>query len=435
MSKGLFVIIDPSLRDFRGHHYMLTDLASRSAEHAGMEVIWLVADPIETVPQRANVEIKPWFSMSMYDAYRQAPKKQLRPSLFDRVRMRFLGAPTAAKATHDPADSLESELRRAFGAFRSEDRHVRFFSHTADGAIYRAMGRLAAEIAELGNASIHLCTPYDPVGVMPNRGPERDIAPAIDQLLGAGVVGNQVFLHAENELLATHLASLWGVPVSPLEIPVDLQNDNAKPPVGAAFRKQRGLSEEAFVIASLGPARLEKGFDLLPDIIAAWRSRDAHEGRPEVKFVLHAAPQIIGRHPQIAKAIDRIKYENDGAVLLLEDTLSEEEYGAVLAGADALILPYDPQAYGVRSSGPVAEALANGKIMIARANAYPGRRIPPGAGEVAETPAQFADAIAMITAAPDAYRHAARQAAIRYREENAIDDYLPKILRAEKAMQ
>ena len=431
MTNENFVIIDPSLRDFRGHHYMLSDLASQSAERAGMHVAWLVADPASQIPPRDGVAITPWFSMSMYDAYKPPAQKASQRGLAAKFRSVFSGKRSESKSAPDPAEIIKPELQRAFEHYRGDGRKTRFFVHTADGAIYRALSALRDEIAADRDLTLHVCTPYDPVGVMPNRGPHKDIQPAIERLISAGVVGRQIHLHAENPFLAEHLSALWKTSVASLEIPVDA---GARVPISGAntqLRRKFGIADDAFVISSLGPARLEKGFDKLPEIICAWRAsaRDASGG--SVHFALHAAPQIIGRHPQIAQALDAIKSENDGSVTLLEDPLSDKDYAALLDISDAVILPYDAQLYRVRSSGAVAEAIATGKIIIASKGSYPARCITPGAGECADSPAEYVGAIAKIVSDSASYVNAAARAAARYENENSLEDYVQKIVRAE----
>lgn len=430
MRETNFVIIDPSLRDFRGHHYMLSDLASRSAERAGMRVTWLVADPTSEIPARENVAIAPWFSMSMYDAYKPAAQNMKQRSLFGRVASLLSRRERGASGAPDPADVIKPELQKAFAQFREDGRQTRFFVHTADGAIYRALATLTDEIADDKDLILHICTPYDPVGIMPNRGPDKDISPAIERLHSAGVIGRQIHLHAENPFLAAHLSALWGAPVSALEIPVEA-DESGVAAKSVEFYSKLGIPAGVFVIASLGPARLEKGFDKLPAIIRAWRGRAQKSNATAVHFALHAAPQIIGRHPDIAKAIDDIRLENDGSVTLLEESLSEADYATLLDVADAVILPYDADMYRVRSSGAVAEALAKGKVIIASRDSYPARCIMTGAGESAATPEEYAAAIEKIVSGRASYIDAARRAAVRYGEKNAIDDYVKKIIRSE----
>lgn len=427
-----FCILDPSLKDFRGHHFMLTDIASRSAEAAGMTVVWLAASSATGSISRPGVTVVPWFSMSMYDAYKSAKN----PGLLTRLRRKADAMLGHGKkpAIPDPAPGLARELKRAIAKYAGEE--ARFFVHTADGAIYRAVAAVKKDIAKTPALKVHLCTPYDPAGIMPNKGPDGAVDDAIAQLKSAGLIGTQVFLHAENPFLAEHLSSLWGASVTPLEIPaaVDLTDDVAKN--RDALVARISAVEGAFIVSSLGPARLEKGFDLFPAIIHETKARLSRGDVPglserSVHFALHAAPQIVGRDPKIQAALDVIEAESADMATLLKEPLSQEEYAALLHLCDAVLLPYDAQKYRVRGSGAVIEAIAAGKIIIAMKDSYPARAIGPGAGESVKTPEEFAVAICNIAAASAPYRTAASAAALEYASRNTVAGYVEKILAVE----
>ncbi|MEZ5894189.1 MAG: hypothetical protein R3C58_13730, partial [Parvularculaceae bacterium] len=62
-------IADPSLKDLRGHHYMLTRAATLSAQSAGFDVVWLCSAKYEGALDQAGASVAPVFGASMYDAY------------------------------------------------------------------------------------------------------------------------------------------------------------------------------------------------------------------------------------------------------------------------------------------------------------------------------------------------------------------------------
>lgn len=419
MTGAPFYIVDPSLKDFRGHHFMLTGLASQSARAAGLNPIWLVSAEAAPAAFPEGAEIRPWFSSGVYDAYKDAHQQ---PSLLRRALAK-LGAMTLSPAPADPAEPLQKDLRRALSELGG-DQGARFFIHTADGAVYRALAALADWMEEKNAGPLHICTPYDPVGVMPNKGGEGAVGQAIKKLKSNGLIGKRIFLYGENEFLAKHLAKLWDAPVRPLNIPIQVKSSDAARP---AFRQRFGLSDDMFVAASLGSARLEKGFDLFPAIIAAYKKLNG----PPVHFLLHAAPQIIGRHPDIDKTMAQLQSEHGDMATLLSEPLSRKDYEGLLAACDAVLLPYDPESYRVRGSGPAVEALAAGKIMIASKGSYPARLIAGGAGETAASPEDFAHALAKIARAPEAYRMSALAAGDQYSRDNEITDYVKKMLATE----
>jgi len=428
-----FFILDPSLTDFRGHHFMLTDIASRSAEAAGMEVVWLASDKAGNEIKRPNVSVEPWFGAGLYDAYRGANDA---PPWW-RAALAKLGVMTIKKpALADPVITLARDLERAIDAFAGNTRQ-RFFVHTADGAFYRALALIAPRLAA-GNAPVfHVCTPYDPTGVMPNRGAQGELAQALTTLTGAGVIDRTLFLYGENAFLATHLADVWDVRVRSLEIPFTASSNDIANKGRHAFRKKLAAPDDTLVVASLGPARLEKGFHLIPDIV-----RRCHElvsggdyptlDRHSIHFALHAAPQIIGRHPVIAEAVAKLDAQDNNMATLFTEPMPALDYQSLLGAADVVLMPYDADKYRVRGSGVVIEALGAGKIIVATKGSYPARRIADGAGAAAVTPMEFAIAICDIAAARSAYATKAAAAGRAFAAENTLDGYVGKLIASER---
>src|SRR5690606_41981751 len=78
----------------------------------------------------------------------------------------------------------------------------RILFHTADGMTYAALDRCLEAASARALPRIHVCTPYDPAGIMPNRVADRPIDAAIARWRERGLIGDRVFLHAENARLA-----------------------------------------------------------------------------------------------------------------------------------------------------------------------------------------------------------------------------------------
>lgn len=58
----------------------------------------------------------------------------------------------------------------------------RVLFHTADGATYLAISKYLTQTPAKDCPVFHVCTPYDPVGVMPNRDTPEEVHQAITQL-------------------------------------------------------------------------------------------------------------------------------------------------------------------------------------------------------------------------------------------------------------
>ena len=93
---------------------MLTDLASKSAEAAGMKVSWLVANSAAQDFNRPGVAVTPWFTAGMYDAYKDA---HATPPLWRRLMRRGMSAfgaePHDSALKADPVKTLRADFLRA----------------------------------------------------------------------------------------------------------------------------------------------------------------------------------------------------------------------------------------------------------------------------------------------------------------------------------
>jgi glycosyltransferase involved in cell wall biosynthesis len=175
----------------------------------------------------------------------------------------------------------------------------------------------------------------------------------------------------------------------------------------------------------MGPARDEKGFDLLvraaPLALAC--------GQP-VELVLRVT-RLAPHHEAALRPL-----VEQGLVLQVEDFIAEADYFQALAEADVALLPYDPVEYRVKNSNIVSEALAMGVPVV----------VPPGpnaltaalhslhaGGAGVEMPAYTPEGLvaAMLGAAArlPAMQQEARAAAAHIRHERDLPRFLSDVLR------
>ncbi|MEM9233059.1 MAG: hypothetical protein AAGA69_02330 [Pseudomonadota bacterium] len=379
----------------------------------------------------AHPEAIPAFGSGMYDPYKKrAP--DTRRGLFGRLfSTNSKPAPpvdAAGSLTRSMAEGLAQGIEQA-GAGADD---VLLF-HTADGATYRAVAALFERFSPEQLPQMHICTPYDPVGVMPNRKSPKEVADAIHALEEKSLLGRRIHLYGENSDLALHLAELWEVPVSPLPLPVNEQEDEPEEECIRFRREILGVSEDSFVIASLGAARLEKGFNLFPDIIRrcfefAGSAEYPGTDSTKIHFALHASPQIIGRHPVITATLEKLEAYGPDRVTLLENPLSDKEYQTLLHAADAICLPYKVEDYRVRGSGVVTEAVAARKFLVATQGSYPGRVAEAFLGGTGTTPMEMAKSLLSVIAERDARRPQLDQAVAAYRAEHNAEAYVTRMV-------
>ncbi len=174
----------------------------------------------------------------------------------------------------------------------------------------------------------------------------------------------------------------------------------------------------------MGPAREEKGFDLLVQAVPLMLAC----GRP-LQLVLRVT-RLAPRHAQALQA-----FEAQGVSVQVDDFIAEADYFQALGEGDVALLPYDPTEYRVKNSNIVSEALAMGVPVV----------VPPGAnaltaalaalkaeGAGAEMPAYTPEGLvsAMVDAIDslDAMRQQARAVAADIRHERDVRRFLAELL-------
>lgn len=437
-------MVDPSLKDNRGHHYNLAKSVSDSAIMSGQSVVWLAAkDASKALKSYSN--LVPTFDHSMYASYANSGKSQEGKlaqkikGLKSKFSPRAIVSNNSITETPMEIDMKASMLRSLIGAF---DRFGigpadRLLFHTADGVTYEALAALVQAFSAADLPVIHICTPYDPVGVMPNRKTPEDVQQAIDTFKATDLLGRRVFLHGENPFLADHLSKIWGCRVGALDLPVEPVTESIKTEARIYRRERLATPDDRFLVVSLGAARLEKGFHLIPDIIRrTFEYADVGEFADipavKVKFVLHASAQIIGRHPVIEKATERLQSYSQDQVELLTEPLSDIEYRSLTVASDAVLMPYDENAYKVRGSGVVAEAIAAKKFIIAKSGSYPAEMAKWQGGAEGETPAMIAKSLLTVVKNRWQRFERVKKASEEYLSANSTQQYVQKIIRSER---
>lgn len=432
LMKRLF-IIDPSLKDLRGHHYALTLAATQSAQLAGFKVIWLCSAEYTGDLAADDLTVDPVFRSTMYQQYilPKMAKSRVQLLLSRLWPKKNTGPNEPFRQEHQFVEDLKiSFARHNAGA---QDRAL---IHTAEGVVFRALAPLLLGEGAASLPRFHVATPYNPTGIMPNDGIVAEIDASVASLREAGVIGSRLFLYGENAPLAEHLAAHWSTKVRPLGLPMRPPAPDTISAAKAYRRETLGLSDNVFLVVSLGSARLEKGFDRLPAIIretfALIDGQPSTGPRsPQIKYLLHASPQIIGRHPTIAATIDELTAMPHNQVELILDPLSDVDYERLLLASDAVIMPYSQQDYEIRGSMIVSEAIMADKLIVATADTYPGYAASKTLGRTARTPHEFAEAVLAISSDGEETRRRAQKARKAFAEENAVETYWKKCLDAE----
>ncbi|WP_203071784.1 glycosyltransferase [Falsiroseomonas ponticola] len=360
-----FIIADPGLAGPLGHHLSYSRSVAEAASRAGTPPVILAARGFTgTIPGIETHAILGTAYQSaggggaarraLYGAlsHLPAPVAAAGASLLRAARRRLAGrAP----------DGLAAELQAALGTLGAGPGDW-LLLHSVSGA---NLASLAA------GPDLHGVTLLVVLRRMPAEMEADDPAPEPLPLLLRGLAarfGPRLRLFADTAQLADDFRQLSGLPVRTVPLPIVVP-DLAPRPAGALPH-----------IVFAGGARLEKGYPLLPEAVAALSGR--------ARFTIQSGPVGPESDPLVQRAHRALQARQGPDLVLVERALDAADYAALLASADLLLLPYDGPAYGARSSGILAEALAMGLPAIVPAGGWmesaagPARAvtIPQGGG-------------------------------------------------------
>ena len=161
------------------------------------------------------------------------------------------------------------------------------------------------------------------------------------------------------------------------------------------------------ILSCLGPARLEKGADLLQNAIL-----HLLQNQPglNAKFVIQWNRDIVQEDG--SKLLPSPQLEESDLVLFLTKDLTSEEYDTYLTQSDCIILPYRRQAYYTRLSGIAIEATLLGIPLIYTEDTWLEDAVSQygaGLGVENENPIALAEAISEMIKNIDQYQEIAQK--------------------------
>lgn len=438
INKGRLIIVDPSLKDTRGHHYSLTCNVTASAASSGYDVVVLSNKSVDECFSIPSADVIPVFSVSTYDCFKKVEKdavislrQRIRRGILNRLpeslrlvlrslKELFVEPPNHVQSEAVPNNAAKNidivpELMQSLKKLNvSGNDHV--FVHTSDAIIYRSILKIVQKSAELGaSVNFHLCTPYD-MNIMPHSSRGLSVDRVIRYLNLMGAIGRNVFLYAENDLLADRLSFEWGVEVQSLDIPMKKVSCNE------VVSRER---DTVFKIVYLGAAREEKGFHLLPSIIEHVFSRKGEH--QSVEFIIQCSSQIVGYTSKIRRVIKELQKLPQQGITLIKQQQTMDEYYQLLESADIVLLCYQRENYKVRGSGIATEAIAYGKNVITTPGTYPAW-LAGNAGLTADEPVGIASAILNIINDHDSFVEKAKIRANWFYNKTRPEQYIEKLL-------
>ncbi len=164
------------------------------------------------------------------------------------------------------------------------------------------------------------------------------------------VLQGKVVLAAETAEFRVALAEASGLPFVYLPQPVPAQKDNFVQDVSG---------KEQPLFACYGPARHEKGSDLLQEAIKCFLARNP---QAKLEFVIHwTSPFTDAKRREICPDQD---LERDPRVTFLKQHLTTRKYLDWLSRTDLMLLPYRASSYDLRGSRVAVEAMVDGIPMV-----------------------------------------------------------------------
>lgn len=234
---------------------------------------------------------------------------------------------------------------------------------------------------------------------------------ALKEVLDCPELDRKLILCTDTQELSEAWIDELGVPVPVMPIPFRhelMTSQMRERPAGAPLS-----------IVYLGDARTEKGYQHLPSVVQEMWPEFIQPGR--VHFTIQSNYNTPGGERGIANARLRLQQFPTGVTLPIE-LVAPEAYFGIMAGADIVVLPYDPERYARRSSGVMNEALAGGKVAVVPAGSWMAAQAPSDQIVVYEHPQGLAQAVMRAVRDFPALSAAAkgRAAAYRMRQNPAL---------------
>ena len=346
-------IIDQTMKDFHGHHFEYNMALAESARNLGLEPVVAVNRKCEKGLAR-DFGALPWFQFAWHQSWtgEQSPNHFI-DDLFDLLNTRA--------ATSRDIVLIHTVSTPEFDAL------MQYF-----------LTLIWADAAQLPVFFVLLRR--DPVEL--GADVLADKAKLLDDVFACPGLAAKVVLCTDTEQLAEAWSAALHVPVRVMPIPF---RHSFMPPEVTGRAADRPLS-----IIYLGDARNEKGYQHLPAVVREMWPEWVSTGR--VQFTLQSNYNMPGGEPGIASARLRLQHFPSGVTLLTE-LATPELYYSTLAGADIVVLPYDPQAYARRSSGVMNEALASGKVAVVPRGSWMASQAPEDQLVIYDHPQGLAEAV------------------------------------------
>ncbi len=476
-SKRKVVLVDPALRDSRGHHFLTL---RKFAEHfSAADVHFAVHKDCSKDIELPSTKVHRVFPVSIYEVwktrFRRPRRELLKEWLNDRVRLdkhehrflagiiidRLIGLALKAR-NHLRTSKLRwfvyllvlllaiplSPLLLAVWLVRKLSRKRPPAWAPAPSVYLETLRRLIADLnlgpndhivipttePELASASLWLLTvgapqklPYFHLRFMYTNETfltnHYNYEGLYKRLRASQLLNTRLFVYTETQRHARSIAKYLGHTPPHVAYPVD----RATPEDALPYADVSPSSP--LVVGYLGDAREDKGFDKVLEIVRSFNARHPKH-REHVRFVV----QAFGNSPEQARLATDFRMSllrSDSSIEVIPRHLSSKEYAELMGRIGMFLLPYDPKLYRVRGSGLVAEAVINARPFLATSGSSLEEFNTHGNAVFGETPSDMADAVADAVSRYPELQRAANSAAEHLQQlitNNALGEQVNKLL-------
>ena len=390
------ILADAGLRGAAGHHLNYAAALADAAQQRGLCALILTHQGFVASAQADHLRIVPVFS-ALYQT--SGAGGRLRSFLFRACGLLPAGLSGAvadlARRTHramraERPDGFGHELAAALAELRPTDTDLLVLPSVSSANLAGLADALAPTV--VGSIAVILRR-------LPEEMDQSDPGPTfIDAILRRlhSYFGSRLRFFADTEPLADLWHRLLGVPVFVAPVPAN---------VPAVQVRQRRLRPH---LVFAGGARIEKGYPLLPEVTAAFGST--------ARFTVQSGPVDGAADPAVQRAHRVLKGQIGPDLELVERSLAPDDYLALIRDADLLLLPYDPAAYGPRSSGILAEARALAIPVIVPRGCWMEQAAGPAMTFAFDYPSGFVASVRQALAHLEPLTAAMREAAPAWRE-------------------
>jgi len=401
-----FILIEPSIEDWSGHHYEYAARLLRAAKTLGFEPIAAV-NRVFIDKHNPDIRFMPVYRMGKRLVSNNIPFYYFARKIKNKIRSLRLAKDVSVVSEV----SSRSLIKRLFGwrkshAFASDTRRLfetlklkhddLIFMPTVSEYEVRGLVTYFKKNITVSSAwhllfhsNIVVQNPQGEWIACENREKLRKAFLAL-----APVIANKsVFFYTDTKELTDQYNDLKIFSFKTLPIPVDQSLHQEK-----VCKKSKPIR-----ISYVGDARAEKGYHYLPQLINdLW----AEVVAGKIEFVIQSNFNIEEGEPQaiIARALlEKFSREH---VTLLRDSLSPTAYRNLILESDIILCLYDVRAYGARSSGIFAEALVAGIPVVVPEGSWMAGQLAGMKDEVALTyqdPMFLATCVRNIILQYDAY--------------------------------